>query len=377
VAGSTFAGGLIGRCSNGAVTRCYSACTVTGRNAGEDIGGLIGRGERCSVTDSYAAGSVTGQVNVGGLIGLLDGGSVSHCYSVGRVTGGQDVGGLVGRAKGTFAAACFWDVQTSGLAASAIGRGLSTAEMQKAATFIDTGWDFVGERQNGTSDLWAIAEGKGYPDFSPEPPPVHAWADDFADGDPRPLWEAYEPMSQRVWLEEANGRLELHADRPADIFSALYLSSGWQLDVAQDFSLRVNFRFSKTDPNEGWVSLGLVPSLAGPVTRYVDLRAGCEAGEPLHLGKLADGFGFGRWVAARGSDVGTLYLSYDAHADELYLSFTGYGPANSWHTVAGLLRDRWAGNAVYVVLGGSVGMSLESGEAWLDNFVLDTGVVVP
>jgi hypothetical protein len=377
VASSNFVGGLIGTCDSGIVTRCYSTCAVASRNTGEDIGGLIGRGSRCNITDCYATGGVAGQMNVGGLIGRMEAGNVIHCYSTGRVTGAQSVGGLLGRANGTTVLASFWDVQTSGQAGSAGGRGLSTAEMQIAATFIQTGWDFVGEAKNGTANIWGIAEGKGYPEFSHEPPPASAEGDDFTQDETAPLWQVYEPTPQRVWFERVSGRLELHADRPADLFSALYLSSGWRLDVAQDFSLRINFGFSKIDPNEGWVSLGLAPSLTTPVTRYVDVRAGCEAGESLHLGKLADGFGFGRWVAARGSDVGTLYLSYDANADELYLSFTGYGPANSWHTVAGLLRDRWAGNAVYVVLGGWAKMSLEKGDAWLDNFVVDTGVVLP
>jgi hypothetical protein len=35
--------------------------------------------------------------------------------------------------------------------------------MHKAKTFLDTGWDFVGETKNGTEDIWWILEGKDYP----------------------------------------------------------------------------------------------------------------------------------------------------------------------------------------------------------------------
>jgi len=35
--------------------------------------------------------------------------------------------------------------------------------MQMAQTFLDAGWDFVGETANGTDDIWWIPEGKDYP----------------------------------------------------------------------------------------------------------------------------------------------------------------------------------------------------------------------
>jgi hypothetical protein len=41
--------------------------------------------------------------------------------------------------------------------------GKTTAEMQTASTFLEAGWDFVGETENGTDDIWWILEGKDYP----------------------------------------------------------------------------------------------------------------------------------------------------------------------------------------------------------------------
>jgi hypothetical protein len=35
--------------------------------------------------------------------------------------------------------------------------------MQTAATFLDAGWDFVGETENGTENIWWILEGQDYP----------------------------------------------------------------------------------------------------------------------------------------------------------------------------------------------------------------------
>jgi len=84
---------------------------------------------------------------------------------------------------------CFWDIQTSGQAASAGGTGKTTAEMQTASTFLDAGWDFVDETANGMEDIWWIDEGKDYPRLWWE----RVLGDDFEDGKAEPLWMVYEP----------------------------------------------------------------------------------------------------------------------------------------------------------------------------------------
>jgi parallel beta-helix repeat protein len=86
---------------------------------------------------------------------------------------------------------CFWDVQNSGLinmcgsqgdeATGCDNRyGKTTAEMQTASTFLDAGWDFVGEMTNGPNDIWWIFEGRDYPRLWWE----KLYVDDDATGDP-------------------------------------------------------------------------------------------------------------------------------------------------------------------------------------------------
>ena len=76
----------------------------------------------------------------------------------------------------------------------------------------------------------------------------------------------------------------------------------------------------------------------------------------------------------RDSNDGTLYISYDTATDQLYLSSTGYGSANAWEVVPGLLQGQWASEPVGVAVGGgSDGGSLDSGKAYLDNFEITTG----
>ena len=43
------------------------------------------------------------------------------------------------------------------------GTGKTTEEMQMVSTFLEVGWDFVDETENGTDDIWWILEGQDYP----------------------------------------------------------------------------------------------------------------------------------------------------------------------------------------------------------------------
>ncbi len=210
VSGTSYVGGLVGENSGGSITNSYGTGAASGI---EDIGGLVGSNwgsiavsyssgsvnatysggglvgtNGDSIVASYSSGSVSGKDNVGGLVGSNGGSIVASCssgsvsgtdsvgglvginynsiansYSTGSVNGTYDVGGLVGENIRGSIDLSFWDIETSGWTTSAGGTGKTTAEMQTAKTFLDAGWDFVGETANGTADLWWIDEGKDYP----------------------------------------------------------------------------------------------------------------------------------------------------------------------------------------------------------------------
>jgi hypothetical protein len=163
VNGNYGVGGLVGRNEYGDVTHCYSSGAVGGN---QYVGGLVGENSfwfpSAHVTECYSTSVVSGNLSVGGLVGRNDG-TVANCYSTGLVTGKENVGGLVGYGTVTGVTASFWDIQTSGQTQSAGGTGKTTGEMQTAKTYLNAGWDFVGETANGTEDLWWILEGKDYP----------------------------------------------------------------------------------------------------------------------------------------------------------------------------------------------------------------------
>jgi hypothetical protein len=173
VIGKRNVGGLVGYNSD-TITSCYASGDVTGDNS---VGGLVGDNSSFDeggsiIANCYATGSVSGQTQVGGLIGHngsdfgdfgIFPGTIFNCYSVGSVSGTEDVGGLVGVHESGEVTFSFWDIQTSGQSTSAGGIGKKTTEMQTASTFLDAGWDFVEEIENGTQDIWWILEGQDYP----------------------------------------------------------------------------------------------------------------------------------------------------------------------------------------------------------------------
>jgi hypothetical protein len=160
------AGGLVGYNEHGTLTNCYSAGAVHG--IGSEAGGVVGFNMHGTVTQCYSTATVSGAAwGIGGLVGFKSGGIVIQCYSAGAVSGEGCIGGLVGYSPGEEPViASFWDTQTSGQVKSAGGMGKTTAEMQTAKMFLDARWDFVGETDNGTEDIWKIAEGLGYPRLS-------------------------------------------------------------------------------------------------------------------------------------------------------------------------------------------------------------------
>jgi hypothetical protein len=87
------------------------------------------------------------------------------------------VGGFIGqKAEYEFEPfiSCYWDAEISGIADPEEGSpdtdgliGLPTAQMQTLSTFIDAGWDFVSEVENGNNDNWRMCvDGVDYPRLS-------------------------------------------------------------------------------------------------------------------------------------------------------------------------------------------------------------------
>jgi hypothetical protein len=147
---SNYVGGLTGR-NSGNITDCRTTGIAVGY---ENIGGLVGYNSN-TIGNCYATGFVHGGSVVGGLLGYNTS-TITNCYSTGPIVSSGTKGGLIASNVGGTVTACFWDTQTSGVTDSSGGTGKTTVEMQDIDTFLNAGWDFVGESANGTADIWQI-----------------------------------------------------------------------------------------------------------------------------------------------------------------------------------------------------------------------------
>jgi hypothetical protein len=152
-------GGLIGDCNNTTVTNCFASGKI---NNGFDTGGLMGYCNNSTVSN---CGSSVNIPEGGGLIGIMGNSSLIYSYARGVVSGGAYSGGLVADSWNSTITNSFWDIETSGQTSSAGGTGKTTQEMQTLSTYINAGWDFVQETENGEEDIWTFVA-TDYPHLS-------------------------------------------------------------------------------------------------------------------------------------------------------------------------------------------------------------------
>ena len=165
-----YAGGLVGALAFSTVSKSHSRVNVIGATY---VGGLVGvngdEGFTGTVNCSYSVGSVTGYDYVGGLVGFNHEGSVIDSYSTGDVTGDQYVGGLVGSNLDNVSNS-FWDIETSGQAASDGGTGKNTTEMLDITTY--SVWNITAVANSSTRNtgyIWNIVDDETYPFLSWQP----------------------------------------------------------------------------------------------------------------------------------------------------------------------------------------------------------------
>jgi hypothetical protein len=177
------------------------------------------------------------------------------------------------------------------------------------------------------------------------------------------MWRVFRNGFSNVWIIEDANQLNIRSIVGTSYQEAAYITNGWSIDVSTDFQIKVDFHFSGTDPNYAWVGITIEKG-----DDYAGLSAGSDGGAAYYY---ADSNSISEQIS-RVSDDGTLYVSYDSTLDELYLSYTGYGFSDAWQTISGVLES--SGSGTIVVGGGSDRVTLNSGQAYLDNFEVTTAV---
>ncbi len=197
VSGPNEVGGIIGGGFCVGVQCCSSAATI--ESSGYSSGGIGGGLVWCDISDCYFTGCLNGTSESGGIAGQLEESYVRDCFVSGSISP-STASSIVGKCYHGFflypsVRNSVWNTQTTGVGI-AVGYcdyenyeenviGCTTAEMLQQSTYLDLGWDFVGETENGTNDYWDIFTdwNQGYPyihdiwvyvenDEEPTAPPV-------------------------------------------------------------------------------------------------------------------------------------------------------------------------------------------------------------
>jgi hypothetical protein len=186
-----------------------------------------------------------------------------------------------------------------------------------------------------------------------------------------------------VWLDETNQRLEFRSNSNAYDETAVYGSLDWTIMTTEDFQMKIDFfhNASGGSSTSSFVFIGIIYDydflLFPKRYNYIYLAAGYSEDYAIYGYEQGgentpDTYDY----KPRYPDGGTLYVSYDADLDQLYLSDTGYGSANAWKIISGIVQNTWHRKMVGVAIGGNAtGISLSSGQAYLDNFVIDSGTL--
>jgi TolB protein len=235
----------------------------------------------------------------------------------------------------------------------------------------DGQWLAFTSNRAGSDDLWIVAADGEFV--------LH---DDFNDNARSEIWYQAQPSPAGPSIAEAGQRLEILASAEADAF-AFYVSRQWRLSTGADFAVQVDWHLTKEGAGDAEVLLSLFTDLRGQVGHPTSVEVDAVySGDSRFEIEPKWGDGVGRATGApRATANGTFYLSYESGLDRLYVSVNGYwrtASANGDWVLDGIVRGAWGADQVGVALGGeaSGGAVLASGDAYLDNFTVNEGVLV-
>ncbi|HRW62292.1 MAG TPA: GLUG motif-containing protein [Bacteroidales bacterium] len=162
--------GSIAMYNYGTIRNSFATGTIYAPNA-DRVGGLVSHNmnNNAKLINCYSRVDITANNYVGGIAGFDNDSYITNCYSTGKITVlGYHSGGLLPYSYFGNIDNSFWDKETSEQNTSQGGTGLLSYQMKNRNSFINASWDFVGESDNGTNDIWGqnCAVNDGYPFLS-------------------------------------------------------------------------------------------------------------------------------------------------------------------------------------------------------------------
>jgi len=201
--------------------------------------------------------------------------------------------------------------------------------------------------------------------------------DNFDDNSKGAQWKAYADNTN-TQVKETNKRLEFTAKASeTPMFAGYVADSKWPIDPNHDFAMRLDLNYDLVTMEGGWLTFGVTPNNSEPRKQYVSFGVATVSLFPSFWREWKEGYEV-RWTFEnRGVNKVTLYISYDAASDTIYMGRTGYGSENAWEVLPDSVRGRWGRKPVYVFMGlATEGAIVGAGHAFVDNFALDKGTLV-
>ena len=201
--------------------------------------------------------------------------------------------------------------------------------------------------------------------------------DNFDDNSKGTMWKVYTD-NPNIQVKEINKRIEFTAKaNETPMFAGYVADSKWPIDPNHDFALRLDLNYDLVTMEGGWLTFGVTPNNTEPRKQYVQFGIACVSLFQSFWREWKEGYEV-RWTFEdRRVSKSTLYISYDAASDTIYMGKTGYGPENAWEVLPDSIRGRWGRKPIYVFIGfATEGAVVDAGHAFADNFALDTGTIV-
>ncbi|MHC4266759.1 MAG: putative Ig domain-containing protein, partial [Planctomycetota bacterium] len=198
-------------------------------------------------------------------------------------------------------------------------------------------------------------------------------SDDFDDNRRSAMWRLFVEDYSNTWVVEHANQVQVRASGDVNNLVAFYVANGWSFDVNEDFAVQVDFHYSGISYQDGWVGI-----IVSNEDSYVSISTGSDSNESHFYYQTVVDSNTVFEQEPKDSNNGTLYISYDANSNDLYLSCVGYGRENAyaWQTTHDPLQGSWVSPVDVVIGGGSDGVSLGPGEAYLDNFKVIGGKLI-